>query len=144
MWILGLIKSTKFSTLVNGAPSDQFSPSQGLRQGDPLSPFLFVILMEGLSRLIRSVKEEGSIKGLQPLPSIPATTHQQFFDYTMLHGTPIVKEALGYKRILNLFSKAFGMDVNLSKSTIFFFNTHLAVQKKSLYHPRLPEKQPAL
>ena len=142
-WILALIKSTKFSILVNGAPTDQFSPSRGLRRGDLLSPFLFVILMEGLSRLIHSVKEEGSIKGLQPLHAIPATTHQQFVDDTMLHGIPTVKEALGYKRILNLFRKASGMEINLSKSTIFFFNTHLVVKKKYPYHSRLPEKQPA-
>lgn len=63
-WILALIKYTKFSILVNGAPADQFSPSRGLKQGDPLSPFLFFILMEGLSRLIRSTKEEGRIRGL--------------------------------------------------------------------------------
>lgn len=66
---------------------------------------------------------------MQPLPSIPVTTHQQFVDDTMLHGSPTVKEALGYKRILNLFNEASGMEINLSKSTIFFFNTHLAVQK---------------
>eukprot|EP00253_Pinus_taeda_P034305 PITA_34305 len=131
-WILALIESTRFSILVNGAPANQFSPSRGLRQGDPLSPFLFVILMEGLSRLIRSAKEEGKIKGLQPLPSIPATTHQQFVDDTMLHGSPTVKEARGYKRILNLFSEASDMEINLSKSTIFFFNTHLAAQKNLL------------
>lgn len=128
-WILALIKSTKFSILVNGSPANQFSPSRGIRQGDPLSPFLFVILMECLSRLICNAKEEGKIRGLQPLPPIPATTHQQFVDDTMLHGSPTVKEALGYKRILNLFSEASGMEINLSKSTIFFFNTHLAVQK---------------
>lgn len=130
--ILALIKSTKFSILVNGAPADQFSLSRRLRQGNPLSPFLFVILMEGVSRLIHSAKEEVSIKGLQPLHATPATTHQQFVDDTMLHGIPTVKEALGYKRILNLFSKTSGMEINLSKSTIFFFNTHLAVQKTFL------------
>lgn len=63
------------------------------------------------------------------MPSIPATTHQQFIDDTMLHGSPTVKEDLGYKRILNIFSEASGMEINLAKSTIFFFNTHLAVQK---------------
>jgi len=76
--------------------------------------------MEGLSRLIRSAKEEGKIRGLQPLPPIPATTHQQFVDDTMVHGSPIVKETLGYKRILNIFSEPSGMEINLSKSTIFF------------------------
>lgn len=47
----------------------------------------------------------------------------------MLHGTPLVKEALGYKSILNLFSRASGMELNLSKSSTFFFNTHIDVQK---------------
>eukprot|EP00253_Pinus_taeda_P015128 PITA_15128 len=75
-WILALIKSPRYSILVNGAPSIPFSPSRGIRQGDPLSPFLFVILMEGLSRLIAKRKVEGQIKGLQPIRSCLATTHQ--------------------------------------------------------------------
>eukprot|EP00253_Pinus_taeda_P013888 PITA_13888 len=127
-WVLELIKSTRYSILVNGTPSTPFSPSRGIRQGDPLSPFLFVILMEGLSRLIAKKKEDGQIRGLQPIRSCPATTHQQFVDDTMLHGTPTVKEATTYKDILHLFSRASGMEINFSKSTIFFFNTHQAVQ----------------
>eukprot|EP00253_Pinus_taeda_P035656 PITA_35656 len=127
-WVLELIKSTRYSILVNGTPSKPFKPTRGIRQGDPLSPFLFVILMEGLSRLITKKKDEGQIRGLQPIRSCPATTHQQFVDDTMLHGTPTVKEAKAYKNILHLFSKASGMEINFSKSTIFFFNTHLAVQ----------------
>eukprot|EP00253_Pinus_taeda_P023451 PITA_23451 len=127
-WVLELIKSTRYSILVNGTPSKPFKPSRGIRQGDPLSPFLFVILMEGLSRLITKKKEEGQIRGLQPIRSCPETTHQQFVDDTMLHGTPTVKEAKAYKNILHLFSKASGMEINFSKSTIFFFNTHFAVQ----------------
>jgi len=46
----------------------------------------------------------------------------------MLHGTPTVKEAVAYRAILDLFSQASGMEINFSKSTIFFFNTHPAVQ----------------
>eukprot|EP00253_Pinus_taeda_P014609 PITA_14609 len=75
-WILALIKSPRYSILVNGAPSILFTPLRGIRQGDPLSPFLFVILMEGLSRTIARKKSEGTIKGLQPIRSLPATTHQ--------------------------------------------------------------------
>lgn len=127
-WVSELIKSTSYSILVNGTPSTPFRPTRGIRQGDPLSPFLFVILMEGLSRLIIKKKDEGQIRGLQPIRSCPATTHQQFVDDTMLHGTPTVKEANAYKDILHLFSRASGMEINFSKSTIFFFNTHPAVQ----------------
>lgn len=127
-WILALIKSTSFSILVNGSPSTPFSPSRGIRQGDPLSPFLFVILMEGLSRIIHKAKAEWKLNGLHPLPAIPGTTHQHFVDDTMLHGSPTVKDAKAFKSILSLFGKASGMDINHSKSTIFFFNTHIAIQ----------------
>jgi hypothetical protein len=48
-WILNLTSSTFFSILINGVPSLPFSPSRGIRQGDPLSPFLFIIMVEGLS-----------------------------------------------------------------------------------------------
>eukprot|EP00253_Pinus_taeda_P035653 PITA_35653 len=127
-WIMALIKSPRYSILVNGAPSTPFAPSRGIRQGDPLSPFLFIILLEGLSRTIAKKKAEGKIKGLQPIRSLPATTHQQFVDDTMLHGTPTVREAVAYRDTLDLFSQAFGMEINFSKSTIFFFNTHPPVQ----------------
>lgn len=103
-WILALVKSPSFSILVNGAPTVPFAASRGIRQGDPISPFLFVILMEGLSRIIKTTKERNNIKGLQHLPPCPTTTDQQFVDDTMLHGTPTVQEAQGFKSIIDIFS----------------------------------------
>eukprot|EP00253_Pinus_taeda_P015682 PITA_15682 len=50
---------TNFSILLNGAPSNTFTPSRGLRQGDPLSPFLFVLMMEGLGRALKMANVEG-------------------------------------------------------------------------------------
>ena len=75
-WILALVKNPSYSILVNGAPSFPFTLSRGIHQGDPISPFLFIIVMESLSRIIKSAKDSNSIKGLQPLSNCPTTTHQ--------------------------------------------------------------------
>ena len=117
---MALVTSSSFSILVNGSPSKIFIPSRSLKQGDPLSPFLFILMMEGLGRSIKQAKVEGKIKDLQLSESGQSLTHQQFVDDTMLQGIPTVKEALAYKQILSDFSMATGMEVNLSKSKIFF------------------------
>lgn len=118
-WVMAMVTSANISILLNGSPSEIFNPSRGLRQGDPLSPFLFILMMEGLGRSIKNAKERGQIKGLQLSQDGEALTHQQFVDDTMLHGIPTVKDALAYKQILGDFGMALGMEVNLSKSIFF-------------------------
>eukprot|EP00253_Pinus_taeda_P024545 PITA_24545 len=126
---MALVTSPSFSILVNGSPLETFIPLRGLRQGDPLSPFLFILMMEEMGRSIKHAKIVGKVKGIQLSEDGQALTHQQFFDDTMLQGIPTVKEALAYKQILREFSMGLGMEVNLSKSNIFFFNTHIAIQR---------------
>lgn len=62
-WILFCISSVKFSVLVNGKPSGFISILRGLRQGNPLAPFLFIIVMEALSRLLDKAVMGGYIRG---------------------------------------------------------------------------------
>lgn len=88
-WIMSLISSAFFSILVNGIPSSPFQPSRGIRQEDPLSPFLFVLMAEGLGRSIKHALHENQLKGIS-LHSSPAITHQQFVDDNMLFGHPSV------------------------------------------------------
>jgi hypothetical protein len=127
-WILNLTSSAFFSILINGVPSRPFSPSRGIRQGDPLSPFLFIIMAEGLGRSIRAAVESNLLTGL-PLHGIsPPISHSQFVDDTLLMGTPTVREANSLLAILQTFSDASGLDCNKDKSQIFFFNTPPPIQ----------------
>lgn len=126
-WVMALVTSSSFSILVNGSPSKNFTPSRGLRQEDPLSPFLFILMMEGLSHSIMHAKQVGNIKGLQLSKTGQALTHEKFVDGTMLQGIPKIKEALAYKKTLSDFAMATGMEVNLSKSKIFFFNINIVI-----------------
>jgi hypothetical protein len=129
LWILKLTSSAFFSIMVNGVPSQPFSPSRGIHQGDPLSPFLFVIMAEGLGRYIKASIEDGSLQGL-PLHGLqPAASHSQFVDDTLLMNTPTTQEAIKLKTILSYFSEASGTTFNLDKSQLFFFNTPPIVQQ---------------
>eukprot|EP00253_Pinus_taeda_P020518 PITA_20518 len=124
-----LVTSSSFSILLNGSPLKIFNPSRGLRQGDPLFPFLFILMMEGLGLAIKAAKVEGKIQGLRLTWNGNALSHQSFVDDTMLQGIPTVKESLAYKQVLKEFSMAVGIEVSLSKSKIFFFNTNIAIQR---------------
>eukprot|EP00253_Pinus_taeda_P016024 PITA_16024 len=74
-WVMALVTSSSFSILVNGSPFKTFKPSRSLGQGDPLSPFLFILMMEGLGRSIKHVKEVGTIQGLRLSETRQALTH---------------------------------------------------------------------
>ena len=86
-------------------------------------------MMEGLGNAIKYAKAEGKIQGLKLTLNGDALTHQQFMDDTMLQGTPMIKEALAFKKILNDFAMAMGTEVSLTKSNIFFYNTDIAIQR---------------
>ena len=62
-WIQACLKSAKSSVLINGSPSSEFSIKRGLRQGDPLSPFLFIIIMEGLHLALKDAVQSCLVRG---------------------------------------------------------------------------------
>jgi len=122
-WIFNLISTPNFSILINGTPSTTFNATRGIRQGDPLSPFLFIMAAEGLGRYFKKELQENKIKGLRLWGNNLPITHQQFVDDIMLFGEATLKEVRNIKRILDLFVEASGMEINKEKSCTFIFNT---------------------
>jgi hypothetical protein len=68
------VRSVTFSILFNGAQTKQFKPSRGIRQGDPISPYLFLLAAEGLSCLLKHAMTTGSLAGIQVAATAPKLT----------------------------------------------------------------------
>lgn len=82
MWIRGCLSSTWASVLVNGSPTEEFFISKGVSQGNPLSPFLFIISMEGLNVALKSAVK----KGIQIPGNGPLISHLFYMDDTLFFG----------------------------------------------------------
>lgn len=76
--IMKCVSTVSFSILINGQPSNNFSPNRGLRQGDPLSPYLFILCAEVLSGLLAKGQTDGNFHGVQTAPTAPPISHLFF------------------------------------------------------------------
>ena len=83
-WILECIRSVTYSILVNGEPQGHIVPTRGIRQGDPLSPYLFLLCSEGLNGLIQQAVTEGNIQGVSLCKNGPKISHLFFADDSLL------------------------------------------------------------
>jgi len=120
-WIAHCISSVRFSVLVNGTPSGFFSSSRSLRHGDPLSPLLFVIVMEALSKLFSVTVQRGFLSGFSVgsgSNGVINISHLLFADNTLVFcgANP---DHLHYLRMLLLsFEAVSGLKINLDKSVL--------------------------
>ncbi|KAJ0568258.1 putative RNA-directed DNA polymerase [Helianthus annuus] len=85
-WVEGVLKSARSAVLVNGSPTFEFSCSKGIRQGDPLSPFLFLLVMEALSSIFCKAGLEGIFKGIQTPNNGPVMSHLFYADDALILG----------------------------------------------------------
>jgi len=114
-WILGCVSSTNFVVPINSSPSSFFKSSRGLRQGCPLSPLLFLLIIEDLSRVIQSQVREKNLEGVTVARGLNVT-HLMFVDDIILFGNGILAEWKVYHQVLNLFCQATRMDFSSQKS----------------------------
>jgi hypothetical protein len=119
-WIESCISSTSFSIILNGSPYGLFSPKRGLRQGDPLSHFLFILGSKLLSRLLLKEERIGNIKGMKIARASHAINHFLFADDLLLFGKASPLEAASFKGCLDKYCSRSGQSINSRKSSIRF------------------------
>ena len=86
-WIYGCFSSATISILINGSPSRVFVPERGLRQGDPLTPFLFNIAAEGLTELMRTTISKNMFSSYQVGSQKEEINILQYADDTLFFGS---------------------------------------------------------
>ena len=118
--VLECVTTSSFSILVNGGQLENFKSSRGIRQGDPLSPYLFILCMEYLSHKILEVCDNNSWKAIKASRSGPFFSHLFFADDLLLCAEISTSCYHTITRILEDFCLQSGQKVNLSKSKVFF------------------------
>jgi len=115
-WINACITTPCISILFNGKPCRPLKMSRGLRQGGPLSPFLFVLMAEVLNKVLTKVSNVGLFKGLRVGSKNVFISHLQFADDTLLFCEANEVYLQNIKRILVSFQAFSGLAVNYTKS----------------------------
>ena len=119
-WIMQCVSTVTYSFLINGSPRGRVTPSRGIRQGDPLSPYIFILCSEVLSDLCNKAQEEGSFKGVRVARGCPRLNHLLFADDTMFFLRASKDNSETLSRILKRYESASGQSINVSKSCITF------------------------
>jgi hypothetical protein len=132
--IMNCITSVSYQILINGQPSKCFSPERGLRQGDPLSPYLFILCANVLSGLLKKESQQSNIHGIQIARNAPKITHLLFADDSLLFARANPKEAETIMKVLQSYQLASGQMVNLDKSEVSFSRNVPEIEKDMICH----------
>ena len=117
------LSSSKLSVLINGSPLKEFFVRWGLRQKDLISPFLFDVVIKGLSILFQKASRGNILKGLQFASGI-FLSHLQYTDDTLIFIPIDIDKLVQVKRILRWFALSSGLLINVHKSSIIDINVN--------------------
>lgn len=131
-WVMTCVSSVSFSILVNGSPEGHIRPERGIRQGDPLSPYLFILCAEVLSRMMTKAMEDRSLLGVKIANQAPPVNHLLFADDSLFFSLANPKAARSLKKIFKQYEEISGQAINLNKSSIIFGKNVRAIAKTNV------------
>ena len=117
------VSSVSYSVSVNRENKGFIKPTRGLRQGNPLSPFLFLICTEGFSALLNQAVRQEKLTDLQLSGGGPRLFHLFFLDDSLIFCKAKEKEAVQLMEVLRKYGDASGQLINTEKSSVFFNKT---------------------
>ncbi|XP_040994329.1 uncharacterized protein LOC121240869 [Juglans microcarpa x Juglans regia] len=128
--VMKCIETVSYAIIVNGNPQESFHPTRGIRQGDPLSPYIFIICAEALSSLINKAEGEGLIHGVPIAKNRLRVSHLFFADDCLIFCKANAIEWDRLFGLLRAYESASGQRLNLEKTSIIFSkNTARATQQ---------------
>ena len=132
----GLCVISFINVCFKGTSTDMFHPSRGLRQGDPLSPYLFLLCVEALSSLLQREENNGNIVGVRVCRDAPQISHLLFADDSLILMRADGANAECLRDILDAYCESSGQLVSDAKSSIHF-SLNLAVEEKVIICQKL-------
>jgi hypothetical protein len=121
-WIKHIVTGGSLGIMVNGEGSSYFKPGKGLRQGDPLSPFLFNLVGDGLTRMLKRAVDKGLVKDLLEEFRVGGIVSLQYADDNILFSEAEESALENLKYILIWYEQIFGMRTNFHKSEVIPIN----------------------
>jgi len=125
-WIMGCVSSATYAILINGEPTEFFKCGRGLKQGCPLSPLLFILVLESLSLASKKGQEDGLVMGIK-VSRLIQIIHLLFVDDILIMTKASSSEWLKIHKILTSFCNSTGFLINAQKSSFYLFGAQQVV-----------------
>ena len=123
------VNSVSYFVLVNGKPKGRIFPTRGLRQGDIISLYLFLLCAEGLSAMLRRVESGGIPRGILVCRQDPLVSHLLFVDDCIVFCNASKEEGDRVTKILETYERESGQKLNREKTSLFFFSVRTQVRR---------------
>ena len=130
--IMKCVTTVTYKIKVNGKLTDVIVPERGLRQGDPISPYMFLLCAEAFSCLLHAAEERCDLEGVKVCQEAPSINHLLFADDSLLLLKADERSASHLQNILSLYEECSGQTINKEKSSVMFSRNAKSVHKEQV------------